>query len=100
MKKTSNRIAVLFIALAMVSGYLYFQEKNKATYKEAIIASSSESFKSDLKSFLIDVESSVEKLRTDISLISVDKTHVDLLNEYFSKLTAFHNSVYFSRVPE
>jgi len=77
---------MFFVLLALISAIFYLNGKNKQVLPENIICDASVRFKSDLKSFLDNVQATVYKLNKEVKSINVDKLAVEDLNQYFSEL--------------
>ena len=88
MKKTGIWIALFFLALALISIFLYFNRKNREIHPEEIIAMASDTFKPDLKGFLSEVEQTVNLLNKEAKDEDVDSLPLDSLNRYFSRIIA------------
>jgi len=93
-KRPGTWITIIFILLALVIMYLYINEKNRKLFPEEIIYNTSEQFRPDLGLFLNNVESTVDKLKSDVMLVHVDELPVESLNRYFSELTSKKDLLY------
>lgn len=93
-KKTGSWIAIVLVILAVFSGYFYFQNLQNNVYPEEIIFDASEIFKPELKRFLNSVDSTISKLKTDVSQVNVDALPVESLNQYFSEMTTNKDQLY------
>lgn len=85
--KPGTWISITFVLLALVSMFLYLNEKLTLAHEEEIIYEASGYFRTDLKDFLQSVENTVNKLKEDVNFIQVDELPVDSLNRYFSEMT-------------
>lgn len=93
-KKPGTWISIIFVFLAFVGAYLYLNERLSLPHEEEIVYSTSERFRSDLNNFLGNVESTVNKLNSDVNQVHVDELPVDSLNLYFSELTGKREMLY------
>lgn len=86
-KRPGSWIAIVLIMMAIVSGFLFLKKVNNEPFSTEIIYEVSELFRPNLKLFLDNAQSTIKKLKTDISQVNVDALPVDSLNQYFSDLT-------------
>ena len=93
-KRPGTWIAIVLIMMAIVSGFLFLKKVNNKPFSTEIIYEVSELFRPNLKLFLDNAQSTIKKLKTDISQVNVDALPVDSLNQYFSDLTGKKEILY------